>query len=179
VEILNDRLQALLNPPAPSEDGEFKLDNQQQPMATFRVGDKVMQLRNDYERGVFNGDTGIIARVSNAQLHVEIDERLVVYERDAWDDLVLAYAVTVHKSQGSEYPAVVIPVSTHHYKMLRRNLLYTAVTRGKRLVVLVGTEKAMRIAVSNASVDERESGLAPALAAALRMDVALAHGAQG
>ncbi len=165
VEILNERMQAILNPP-PKESDDFKLEAA--PGAPFRAGDKVMQIRNDYERGVFNGDMGIVLRVTNQQLHVEVDEKLIVYERDSWDDLVLAYAVTVHKSQGSEYPAVVIPVSTHHFKMLRRNLLYTAVTRGKRLVVLVGTERAMRIAVGNGSVDVRDSGLAAALARALR-----------
>jgi exodeoxyribonuclease V alpha subunit len=166
VEVLNQRLQALLNP-LPARDGEdFKLEAAPAP-APFRAGDKVMQIRNDYERGVFNGDMGIVRRLHGGELHVEVDERLVVYERDAWDDLVLAYAVTVHKSQGSEYPAVVIPVSTHHFKMLRRNLLYTAVTRGKRLVVLVGTERAMRIAVGNAAIEVRESGLAAALAHAL------------
>lgn len=164
VEVLNERLQHLLNPRPPDAEG-FKLEGA--PAAPFRAGDKVMQIRNDYERGVFNGDMGIVRRVDGGQLQVEVDERLVVYERDGWDDLVLAYAVTVHKSQGSEYPAVVIPVSTHHFKMLRRNLLYTAVTRGKRLVVLVGTEKAMRIAVSNASIEVRDSGLATALARAL------------
>jgi len=169
VEILNERLQALLNPPPPPEEGaaEFKLESAPSG-AAFRAGDKVMQIRNDYERGVFNGDVGIVRRVAGGKLEVEVDEKLVVYERDSWDDLVLAYAVTVHKSQGSEYPAVVIPVSTHHFKMLRRNLLYTAVTRGKRLVVLVGTEKAMRIAVSNGSVEVRDSGLAAAVGRTMR-----------
>lgn len=171
VEALNERLQALLNPIAGGNGGaagdSFKLEGDAGG-APFRPGDKVMQLRNDYERGVFNGDMGFVRRIHAGKLEVEIDERLVVYERDVWDDLVLAYAVTVHKSQGSEYPAVVIPVSTHHFKMLRRNLLYTAVTRGKRLVVLVGTERAMRIAVGNGSVEVRESGLAAAVAASRR-----------
>ena len=137
---------------------------------TFRTGDKVMQLRNDYERGVFNGDIGFVHRLDGPNLEVIIDDRLVVYDRDHWDDLVLAYAVTVHKSQGSEYPAIVMPVSTQHFKMLRRNLVYTGITRGKRLVVLVGTARAMRLAVGNAAVELRNSGLADALADALATD---------
>ena len=136
----------------------------------FRTGDKVMQLRNDYERGVFNGDIGFVHRLDGPNLEVIIDDRLVVYDRDHWDDLVLAYAVTVHKSQGSEYPAIVMPVSTQHFKMLRRNLVYTGITRGKRLVVLVGTARAMRLAVGNAAVELRNSGLADALADALATD---------
>jgi len=168
VEILNERLQALLNPLPPVEESAgFKPEASSSNVA-LRAGDKVMQIRNDYERGVFNGDVGIVRRVHGGKLEVEVDDKLVVYERESWDDLVLAYAVTVHKSQGSEYPAVVIPVSTHHFKMLRRNLLYTAVTRGKRLVVLVGTEKAMRIAVSNGSVEVRDSGLAAAVGRVIR-----------
>jgi exodeoxyribonuclease V alpha subunit len=168
VESLNVALQALLNPDPDAPDAKegFALEAETRK-APFRVGDKVMQIRNDYERGVFNGDLGFVRRLERGVLHVEVDEKLVTYERDSWDDLVLAYAVTVHKSQGSEYPAVIVPVSTQHFKMLRRNLLYTAVTRGKRLVVLVGTEKAMRIAVSNQTVEERHSGLAAATRKAL------------
>ncbi|MBL8783600.1 MAG: ATP-dependent RecD-like DNA helicase [Deltaproteobacteria bacterium] len=171
VELLNERLQLLLNPPPPAPPGEALVLGAASPRAPFRAGDKVMQIRNDYERGVFNGDIGFVRRIDGANLEVVVDDKLVVYDRDSWDDLVLAYAVTVHKSQGSEYPAVVVPVSTHHFKMLRRNLLYTAVTRGKRLVVLVGTEKAMRIAVGNASVEVRDSGLAAAMARALDLGV--------
>jgi exodeoxyribonuclease V alpha subunit len=165
VEALNQALQQLLNPLPPEPDG-FRLEGETR-QSPFRVGDKVMQIRNDYERGVFNGDLGFVRAFDRGQLHVEVDDKLVTYERDAWDDLVLAYAVTVHKSQGSEYPAVIVPVSTQHFKMLRRNLLYTAVTRGKRLVVLIGTEKAMRIAVSNQTVEERHSGLQAAVKKAL------------
>ncbi|HRE91540.1 MAG TPA: ATP-dependent RecD-like DNA helicase, partial [Myxococcota bacterium] len=166
VEVLNERLQRLLNPPPEGQDG-FELSAETR-RAPFRAGDKVMQVKNDYERGVFNGDIGFVRRVEPAMVHVEVDERLVTYDRESLDNLTLAYAVTIHKSQGSEYPAVVIPVSTHHYKMLRRNLLYTGVTRGKRLVVLVGTERAMRIAVGNALVEERNTGLAEVLRLAVR-----------
>lgn len=170
VETLNERLQRLLNPSPQSNQADgapFELTAETR-RAPFRVGDKVMQIKNDYERGVFNGDIGFVRRVEPAMVHVEVDERLVTYDRESLDNLTLAYAVTIHKSQGSEYPAVVIPVSTHHYKMLRRNLLYTGVTRGKRLVVLVGTERAMRIAVGNALVEERDTGLAEVLRLAAR-----------
>jgi len=165
VDLLNERLQALLNPPPPNT-GELVLGEDRK--LPFRAGDKVMQIRNDYDKGVFNGDIGFVRSADRGILHVEMEDKLVTYDRDSADDLVLAYAVTVHKSQGSEYPAVVMPVSTHHFKMLKRNLLYTGVTRGKRLVVLVGTERAMRIAVSNAAVESRDSGLGTRLADALR-----------
>lgn len=167
IDILNERLQTLLNPAPPlSPDLILGEDRQRTP---FRAGDKVMQIRNDYERGVFNGDIGFVRSIeARGPMLVELDDKLVSYDRESWDDLVLAYAVTVHKSQGSEYPAIVMPISTHHFKMLRRNLIYTGVTRGKRLVVLVGTERAMRIAVSNASVETRDSGLDKRLAEALQ-----------
>jgi exodeoxyribonuclease V alpha subunit len=134
----------------------------------LRVGDKVMQVRNDYDKEVWNGDSGVIESVdSEAEtLTVHFDDRAVEYGLDELDALVLAYAATVHKSQGSEYPAVIVPVHTQHYVMLQRNLLYTAVTRGKRLVVLVGTRKALGIAVRNAEVAGRCSGLAARLARA-------------
>jgi exodeoxyribonuclease V alpha subunit len=132
---------------------------------TFRVGDKVMQLRNDYDKEVWNGDSGVIERIEAGEaLFVRFDDRLVEYDPDETDALVLAYAATVHKSQGSEYAAVVVPVHTQHFVMLQRNLLYTAVTRGKRLVVLVGTRKALALAVRNADVAGRASGLAARLA---------------
>jgi exodeoxyribonuclease V alpha subunit len=138
----------------------------------FRVGDRVMQIRNNYDRDVFNGDVGEVLRVAGgsgeageSQAVVSFDEREVSYAADDLDELTLAYAATVHKSQGSEYPAVILPVHTQHYVMLQRSLLYTAVTRGKQLVVLIGSRKALRIAVGNAEVAARYSRLADRLAA--------------
>ncbi len=138
----------------------------------FRVGDRVMQIRNNYDRDVFNGDVGEVLRVAGgsdesgeSQAVVGFDEREVNYAADDLDELTLAYAATVHKSQGSEYPAVIVPVHTQHYVMLQRSLLYTAVTRGKQLVVLIGSRKALRIAVGNAEVAARYSRLADRLAA--------------
>ena len=133
---------------------------------SFRVGDKVMQVRNDYDKEVWNGDIGRVERVDSAEtLVVRFEEREVTYDLDEIDELTLAYAATVHKSQGSEYPAVVIPIHTQHYVMLQRNLLYTAVTRGKRLVVMVGSRKALGLAVRNAEILLRCSGLAARLRA--------------
>lgn len=153
VDYMNERLQALLNP-----DGESLTVGS----TTYRVGDKVMQIRNDYDRNVFNGDVGTVYRVlpRDKKVIVVIDGREVVYTREQLDELVLAYAVSIHKSQGSEYSAVVIPISTSHFKMLQRNLIYTALTRGKRLVVLVGTQKALGIAVKNAEMARRNTRLA-------------------
>lgn len=128
----------------------------------WREGDKVMQTRNSYERGVFNGDIGWVRSVDTAKkaLYVEFDGKMVTYEFTELDELQHAYAVTVHKSQGSEYPVVVMPVMTQHYVMLQRNLLYTAVTRAKKLVVLVGSARAVSLAVKNATAGTRHSGLA-------------------
>jgi exodeoxyribonuclease V alpha subunit len=127
----------------------------------FRVGDRVLQTRNDYEKDVFNGDTGSIAGWDAAlgRLVVRFDEREVGYARKELDVLTLAYAITVHKAQGSEYPAVVLPLTTQHAIMLQRNLLYTAVTRGRRLAVIVGTEQAVAMAVRNAKPVVRFTGL--------------------
>jgi exodeoxyribonuclease V alpha subunit len=131
----------------------------------WREGDKVMQTRNSYERGVFNGDIGRIASIDTAKksLFVQFDEKLVTYEFSELDELQHAYAVTVHKSQGSEYPVVVMPVMTQHFVMLQRNLLYTAVTRARKLVVLVGSARAVQIAVRNATAGSRYSGLSERL----------------
>ena len=125
--------------------------------AAFHTGDKVMQTVNNYEKDVFNGDTGVITQidVETSTAIVDIDGREVEYVDDELDDLVLAYATTIHKSQGSEYPAVVIALTTQHAIMLQRNLVYTAVTRGKKLVVLVGQQSALKQAVSTASTKRR------------------------
>ncbi|MGB0588351.1 MAG: ATP-dependent RecD-like DNA helicase [Myxococcota bacterium] len=153
---LNLRLQELLNPTGAALNVGGTV---------FRLRDRVMQIRNDYERGVFNGDVGFVARVLDKDdaLLVNIDGRAIRYDRPQLDELVLAYAVSVHKAQGSEYPAIVMPVTTQHFKMLQRNLLYTGITRGKKLVVLVGTERAMGIAVRNRDVAHRNTLLAERL----------------
>jgi len=137
----------------------------------FRRGDKVMQLRNDYDRNVFNGDIGVIDVIDPdiGALRVSFDGRDVHYARNELDQLVHAYAVSVHKSQGSEYAAVVIPLVTQHFMMLQRSLLYTAVTRGKRLVVIVGSKRALQLAVRNADAKRRYTWLAERVRAALRV----------
>jgi exodeoxyribonuclease V alpha subunit len=131
----------------------------------FRCGDKVMQTRNDYDKKVFNGEMGRIQRLDlvNHQMIVEFEGREVTYDWLDLDELQLAYAVSVHKSQGGEWPCVVIPIHTTHLMLLDRNLLYTAITRGRRLVVLVGTRKAIAIAIRNQAVSKRHTGLTTAL----------------
>ena len=131
----------------------------------FLIGDKVMQIRNDYEREVFNGDVGTIIDIdfTEQQVAVLMDDREVIYDYSDLDELVLAYAVSVHKFQGSECPCVVIPVDTSHFKLLHRNLLYTGITRGKKMVVIVGTKKAVALAVKNDEVKRRHTGLKGAL----------------
>jgi exodeoxyribonuclease V alpha subunit len=148
---LNIELQAALNPA-----GERKIERFGW---TFAPGDKVMQIENDYEKEVYNGDIGFVDDVDldAGELVASFDGRQVSYGFGELDTLVPAYAATIHKSQGSEYPAVVIPVMTQHYTMLQRTLLYTGVTRGKRLVVLVGQKKAIAIAVRNVSGRRRWS----------------------
>jgi exodeoxyribonuclease V alpha subunit len=132
---------------------------------TFAPGDKVMQVENDYDKEVYNGDIGFVEDVDSdaGELRASFDGRSVTYGFGELDALVLAYAVTIHKSQGSEYPAVVIPVTTQHYAMLQRNLIYTGITRGKKLVVLVGQKKAVAIAVRNVSGRRRWSKLSERL----------------
>lgn len=127
----------------------------------FREGDRVMQTENDYDKDVFNGDVGLVAKVDldEQEIVVRYDDRKVAYDFQELDELTPAYAVTVHKSQGSEYPCVVLPMHTQHYVMLQRNLLYTGLTRGKKLVVVVGTEKAIGLAVRNAEAGRRNTTL--------------------
>lgn len=128
---------------------------------TYRVGDKVMQIQNDYEKDAFNGDIGFVAAIDTdeAEVLIDFDGRQIVYEFGELDEVALAYAITIHKSQGSEYPAVVIPILTQHYPMLQRNLLYTAITRGARLVVLIGQKSAVGIAVRGVRERRRWSKL--------------------
>jgi exodeoxyribonuclease V alpha subunit len=125
------------------------------------VGDKVIHLKNNYQKDVFNGDIGTVCAIDNEdeELAVGYDGREVVYGFDELDELTLAYAISVHKSQGSEYPAVIVPLLTEHFVLLQRNLLYTAMTRGRRLVVLVGDRKAVDIALKNDKPAQRLSGL--------------------
>lgn len=151
-DALNRDLQDLLNP------GEIEIERAGK---TFRVGDKVMQVRNDYDREVWNGDVGRITYIDTgaARVFVRFPEREQQYRFEDMTDLIPAYAISVHRAQGSEYPAVVVPVTTDHFLMLRRSLLYTAITRGKRLVVLVGSRRALEMAVANDDDGQRYSGL--------------------
>ncbi len=151
---LNAALQEALNPP----NGK--------PMVErfgyiYRPGDKVMQTENDYDKDAYNGDLGIVEGIDpDAQeITISFDGRLIVYQFGELDQVSLAYATSIHKSQGSEYPAVVIPVAMQHYMMLKRNLIYTGVTRGKKLVVLVGERKALAIATHGKQMDRRWSKL--------------------
>jgi len=151
-ENLNRELQQILNP------GYVILERGSR---SFRAGDKVMQVKNNYDLDVFNGDIGILTDASAEKKNalVMFDDRAVSYDFSDLDDLVPAYAISVHKSQGSEFPAVVMPLLTQHYIMLQRNLLYTAVTRGRRLVVLVGSRKALALAIANDKPRLRYTGL--------------------
>ncbi|MGI5875974.1 MAG: AAA family ATPase [Dethiobacteria bacterium] len=160
VERLNNLLQHELNPPM-ARKKEVKIGG-----GTFRVGDKVMQIRNNYEKEVFNGDVGRIVDLDLDEGGMVVSyadfltDREIFYDFKDIDELVLSYAVSVHKSQGSEYPVVVMPVVTQHFILLQRNLLYTAITRARRMVVLVGTSRALSIAINNNKVESRYSNLA-------------------
>jgi exodeoxyribonuclease V alpha subunit len=154
---LNIELQALLNKSNILIEKGLKV---------FRLGDKVMQVRNDYDKEVFNGDIGRICSIDNKlkTVQVKFDEHFtVLYDYEDLDELVLAYAVSIHKSQGSEYPAVIIPILTQHFMLLQRNLIYTAVTRAKKLAILIGDKKAVYIAMNNNKVRERYTNLAKRL----------------
>ena len=142
---LNERLQQTLNPGSPQK-AEVKHGTR-----VFREGDRVMQIRNDYERQIFNGDLGVIQKIDTEEhlVIVNFEERLVPCEILQLEELVHAYAISIHKSQGSEFPVVIIPLLMQHYMMLQRNLIYTAVTRARKLVVMVGDKKAIGMAVRN------------------------------
>jgi len=167
VAALNEALQAAINPPA-AQRGERRMGSR-----VYRVGDRVMQIRNNYDKEVYNGDMGMITAMEHEmqKMTVLIDGRAIIYDFLELDELVHAYAISIHKSQGSEFPAVVIPILTTHYMMLQRNLLYTAVTRAKRLVVLVGQPRAIAIAVQNNKVAERFTGLTERLTATAGFEI--------
>ena len=149
---LNKVLQAAINPVGESiQHGD----------TTFRVGDKVIQTKNNYEKNVFNGDTGFISSVNteDKSLTVDYGDANVFYERADLDELLLAYALTIHKSQGSEYPIIVMPVTNQHYFMLSKNLLYTGITRAKQICVLVGSKDALAYGIRNIRITKRNTML--------------------
>jgi len=150
---INQLLQEALNPP-----GEHSIEKFGHH---FSIGDKVMQIENDYDKDVYNGDIGFVTQIDadEQELSVTFDDHIATYAFGELDELVLCYATTIHKSQGSEYPVVVIPISTQHYMMLKRNLIYTGITRGKRLVVLVGQKRALAMAVNGKQTERRWSKL--------------------
>jgi len=158
VHALNAALQEALNPSGPAEMRSYGI--------TYRAGDKVMQIRNNYDKEVMNGEIGMVSGIDPEENVLTVDFPgigSVGYEESELGELVLAYATSIHKSQGSEYPVVVVPVHNQHHIMLQRNLIYTAITRGKKLVVLVGTKQALAIAIKNNKVPERYSHLAALL----------------
>lgn len=156
---LNQVLQDTLNP------GPHGIET---PGGRFKTGDKVMHLKNNYQKEVFNGDIGMIREIDKTEKHltVDYDGREVLYDFSELEELSLAYAISVHKSQGSEYDAVIVPLMTQHFPLLQRNLLYTAITRGRELVILIGTPKALSIALDNDKPRQRLSGLADKLRSA-------------
>jgi exodeoxyribonuclease V alpha subunit len=152
---LNVKLQTELNPAKPEEPSVEKFGWQ------FHVRDKVIQTENNYDKDVFNGDIGQIVKIDPVEREVTIrfDQREVAYDYGELDEVSLAYAITIHKSQGSEFPVVVIPLAMQQYLLLQRNLIYTGITRGKKLVVLIGQRKALAMAVRNNRTEQRFSGL--------------------
>jgi exodeoxyribonuclease V alpha subunit len=161
VSNLNLELQKRLNPDS------FEMTHGGR---TFRLGDKVMQIVNNYEKEVFNGDIGWISKIDreSRELIIDFGGRLIPYDQSDLDEIVMAYAISVHKSQGSEYPVVIFPVTTQHFLLLQRNLIYTGITRAKKLAVLIGTKKALSIAIKNnkpqlrfTRLSERLRGISP------------------
>src|SRR5215213_5580509 len=169
---LNHELQRVLNPNPLASVERFGW--------RFSPGDRVMETQNDYDREVFNGDLGTVARIDDEEgaVIVNFDDREVIYPFGELDTLVPAFATTIHKSQGSEYPAVVIPIVTQHYTMLARNLLYTGVTRGKRLVVLIGQRKAIGIAVRGSQAKRRWTKLKEWMAQGTSAPASARHGVE-
>jgi exodeoxyribonuclease V alpha subunit len=154
---LNRMIQDYANPP---QGGKAQL---QVGERIFRIGDRVIHRRNNYDLGVFNGDIGVIQEIDSGELTCVLsffpDKRLVEYKREDISELDLSYAITIHKSQGSEFGAVIIPILTQHFKMLFRNLIYTGLTRAKKLAVLVGTRKALAMAIKNQDTSQRQTYL--------------------
>ena len=159
VERLNLLLQKALNPPAPKKPEVMAKGT------VYRLGDKVMQIRNNYQKEVFNGDIGLVTAIDREEGELVVTfrdsllPRAICYDFNELDELALSYAVSVHKSQGSEYPVIIMPVLTQHYLLLQRNLLYTGITRARKLAVLVGSKKALAIAVRNNKAEERYTSL--------------------
>ncbi len=166
VRTLNSSLQKALNPKAPFI---------QRGDTQFRLHDKVMQIKNNYDKDIYNGDIGTITFLDTEDrtLSIRMDDRVIPYLYEELDELVLAYAISVHKSQGGEYPVVVIPLLTQHYMLLQRNLVYTAITRGKKMVVLVGEYKALAMAVANNKIRKRYTRLAERLREGVEMQMPL------
>jgi exodeoxyribonuclease V alpha subunit len=154
---LNLELQKKLNPDQPGITHGSR---------TFKIHDKVMQVINNYDKEVFNGDIGWVAKIEqeDREITVDFDGRWVTYDFSELDEVVLAYAISVHKSQGSEYSVVIIPVTTQHYMLLQRNLVYTGITRAKKLAILIGTKKALAIAIKNNKPQSRFTSLSHRLA---------------
>ncbi len=165
VNNLNSQLQEALNP---AEKGKLYV---QKGEKLFRLNDKVMQIKNNYDKDIYNGDIGIISDIDpeDRSMLIKFDERFVPYAFEELDELVLAYAISIHKSQGGEYPCVVVPLLKAHYVMLQRNLVYTAVTRGKSLVVMVGSKTALNMAIKNNAIQARYSKLATRLNLMVKM----------
>mgnify|MGYP000290817230 CR=1 FL=1 len=163
---LNRELQQVMNPPADD------LEEKQIGDRLFREGDKVMQIRNDYDKEVFNGDIGFVSRVDteDRELTVDFDGREVVYDVSELEELSLAYATTIHKAQGSEYPIVILPFMMTHYVMLQRNLLYTGVTRARKILVMIGEKRAISYAIRNNRATERNTRLAQRLRDAVSLE---------
>jgi exodeoxyribonuclease V alpha subunit len=152
---LNKVLQQLINPPSEAKTELVRGDS------ILRVSDRVMQLKNDYKREVFNGDLGVIKAIDliEKEITINFDERDVVYDFADLNEITLAWATSIHKSQGSEYPVVILPLYTQHYVMLSRNLFYTGLTRSKKLALIVGSEKAIAIAVKQVKQQQRYTKL--------------------
>ena len=152
---LNEKLQAALNPPA------IGVREMRHGSEIFREGDNIIQNENDYDKGVFNGESGTIVSVQNEmkQVLIDFDGKIVPYAFNEMDEVKLSYAMTIHKSQGSEYPIVVIPITEANRIMMQRNLIYTAITRARKICVLIGSKRMMRLAISRAPIDRRKTTL--------------------